>query len=621
MANNDTAALVVALSAQLTKFEKDMQRAGVLADKTVSDIEDKFSKANPSFGGAFLGNFLGNISTKALESAISFAVDLKDRFIELEKTAHLVGISMNDIFGVQQAASKSGASIAEVTQSVKGLAVLLDQMQRGEKNSLTELLDANPSALQGVNREALTLQQTFGIVANLVENARTEIQKIDIARAAGQAETMVKFLEKGATETERLSKAAAASAPDLQLLADGAKAFDEAWRSAVQNVKAYLSQGLFSGGAFKQDLSDVLAILDGFSKFLSLFKNGLLDKQAAAASEELNKLRTSIDNLNRSANPSGVVTKEPLGPTGGGTDTRDKSRPLSNVPLKTQESLGTDTNAFDRAIDQANKRIAIINAETSTIGQNTEAMERARVVAGLEEAAKRANTEAGRANSEVTAEQRLRINETADAMLNAARAAREQQTAFQGLNDSLRYGGNQLVNVLDQATQKGFNFRDAMASVMRDVSRQMLQAAITGEGAFAKLFGASSSTGGVGGLLGLFTGSSGSSAELPGFGTSNFIGPLPGNAGGTDNWRGGLTRVNEQGGEILDLPKGTRIIPHDVSKGMMGGVNAPVTISIDARGADPAVEARFNAQIAGLKAQLPGVIVSTVKSARQGRVL
>ena len=41
------------------------------------------------------------------------------------------------------------------------------------------------------------------------------------------------------------------------------------------------------------------------------------------------------------------------------------------------------------------------------------------------------------------------------------------------------------------------------------------------------------------------------------------------NAQGTPYWRGGLTSINERGGEILDLPTGTRIIPHDVSVEMM----------------------------------------------------
>lgn len=44
-----------------------------------------------------------------------------------------------------------------------------------------------------------------------------------------------------------------------------------------------------------------------------------------------------------------------------------------------------------------------------------------------------------------------------------------------------------------------------------------------------------------------------------------FLNSVEGNAKGTDYWRGGLTRINEEGGEILNLPRGTQIIPHDVS--------------------------------------------------------
>ena len=43
---------------------------------------------------------------------------------------------------------------------------------------------------------------------------------------------------------------------------------------------------------------------------------------------------------------------------------------------------------------------------------------------------------------------------------------------------------------------------------------------------------------------------------------------LVGRASGDSNWQGGLGRFNEVGGEIMDLPKGTRIIPHDVSMEM-----------------------------------------------------
>ena len=41
------------------------------------------------------------------------------------------------------------------------------------------------------------------------------------------------------------------------------------------------------------------------------------------------------------------------------------------------------------------------------------------------------------------------------------------------------------------------------------------------------------------------------------------------NAKGTNNWRGGWTWVNEEGGELMNLPNGTQIIPHDLSETMV----------------------------------------------------
>lgn len=55
---------------------------------------------------------------------------------------------------------------------------------------------------------------------------------------------------------------------------------------------------------------------------------------------------------------------------------------------------------------------------------------------------------------------------------------------------------------------------------------------------------------------------------------------LAGNALGTSYWRGGLTRVNERGGEILNLPSGTQIIPHDVSARMAGGPQVSVQVTV-----------------------------------------
>ena len=64
-------------------------------------------------------------------------------------------------------------------------------------------------------------------------------------------------------------------------------------------------------------------------------------------------------------------------------------------------------------------------------------------------------------------------------------------------------------------------------------------------------------------------------------GAADLIGGLiGGNALGTSYWKGGLTRVGERGGEILNLPSGTQIIPHDVSRRVAGGNTVQVYVTV-----------------------------------------
>ncbi len=51
---------------------------------------------------------------------------------------------------------------------------------------------------------------------------------------------------------------------------------------------------------------------------------------------------------------------------------------------------------------------------------------------------------------------------------------------------------------------------------------------------------------------------------------------IPEFAAGTPNFAGGLAQINERGGEVVDLPSGSRIIPSGLAKGAMGGVSIVV---------------------------------------------
>ena len=74
---------------------------------------------------------------------------------------------------------------------------------------------------------------------------------------------------------------------------------------------------------------------------------------------------------------------------------------------------------------------------------------------------------------------------------------------------------------------------------------------------------------------------------VPVVGGKTFSMPLIPTLGvGTDNWPGGIAQVSERGGEIIDLPRGSRVYPHDESVAMAraegaaaSGGNASVTIT------------------------------------------
>ncbi len=78
----------------------------------------------------------------------------------------------------------------------------------------------------------------------------------------------------------------------------------------------------------------------------------------------------------------------------------------------------------------------------------------------------------------------------------------EAKKHFEGVQSALRFAGDEMMNVFDEIGKKGQTFQTIMASVLQAVEKQMVQAALTGGGAFGQLFGLAGNNGAVGGLLG-----------------------------------------------------------------------------------------------------------------------
>ena len=71
---------------------------------------------------------------------------------------------------------------------------------------------------------------------------------------------------------------------------------------------------------------------------------------------------------------------------------------------------------------------------------------------------------------------------------------------------------------------------------------------------------------------------------VPGIGGKGWKGlnvpQIPTLSKGTDNWQGGIVQISEKGGEIVDLPRGTRVYPHDESVRMARSENKGTVITI-----------------------------------------
>lgn len=115
----------------------------------------------------------------------------------------------------------------------------------------------------------------------------------------------------------------------------------------------------------------------------------------------------------------------------------------------------------------------------------------------------------------------------------------------------------------------------------------------------SQLFGKGGAAGGFGSLLAsLFGGGAGGSQFTEG--SANFVGPIAGAAGGTDYAQGGLMKVGEYGTELVNLPRGSQVIPHDrllAARQARSGGDINVTVNMP-RGVSRQTGAQFGAEAA-----------------------
>lgn len=480
-----------------TDFFQRMQKSGEGLRLTIDDVNaglDRFARVSQgALGGSALektlaelvknGNFAGNANVAAVSAATSNEAKLR-------ATVALISDAL-----------EKGQRLAALDLSEKAFGSKITDNLRANSNYLREML-ANADKLAG---SQIVAPEEIARAIDL-KNRLEEAQRVLADRFKPIQDDLAKlgmeYQESWVNVYQNLASAVTVANQLYAALKEIPGIFAEAGNSPFwSKLTEYLNaRGLTSDPAASG------IVMRGEPGFETAAGGSPSSRQLAALLGNPNAVRQAMrEAIDAQTKVRGDLSKAP---------------PATPKPAEARDP-------FETALDQGNRRIAIINAETATIGQNSEARQRATLVAQLEEAAKRANAAAGRELYGVTEATNPAITEQANRMMAAAAAARQQHDAFQGMQDTLRFAGNELLTVFDRLGQKGTSFGDIMSDVFRNFSRQALMAAITGEGAFGKLFGLSGANGGVGGIMGGFSKmlgfDDGGYVSGPGTGTSDSI--------------------------------------------------------------------------------------------------
>lgn len=203
----DTAALVVALSAQLTKFEKDMKDAVTIADRQTKAIENSFSKLNQSIntelsgltsglasrlGG--IGSILGAIGPVGLTIAagigaatiaIGFLNEKVDKFVEkqraMREAAEVTGLTLDQLKAVGQAATRTGVDFEKAERGIIRMAIAIDDLRSKGTGPLVDSLNKlNPELVtQLINADSSA--EAFDILAKALSQMESDFAKVGFA--------------------------------------------------------------------------------------------------------------------------------------------------------------------------------------------------------------------------------------------------------------------------------------------------------------------------------------------------------------------------------------------------------------------------------------------------------
>jgi len=588
----DEVKLLVALEAKLDSLEKQLKQAGVIADNAASSIEDRFAKLNPQIGANFMGRIVTALTAggaiASIIAATSALAELGDRAVDLR-------MPVEQLQALSLAAKDARVSNEELNKALTTFTSVSKQTDdSGNKfyNSLRNISSGFVDAFKNADTQSDRLR----VIGSALASTGDEVKRAQLTLTAfgSDSERLTQFFENGSDRISEFTRKARewgiaiddnmvrkaqeaqstinllASALGNKLLASigdllpALREFipylEKMGAAARDAVASFASPGSRPTATIKNEIAD---LEDAISEFTKKRDDLLAKRDRAPSGNFMNNffgttkdtIDSDISDLNQKLDQYGAVLARRRALLQSRLDGDQPPPATPTSAFEPRPDLGKPKeNAFDRQVEQINKRIAAYQAETDTVGMNVEAKARARAEAELTEALLRSGIE-------INDQYAAKIDEVSAAFGRAAAATAAAKRDFEGANDAARFMGNQLSTALSNidASTKGI---DLLRSAVRNLANELIKAAITGEGAFAKILGFASNTGGTGGIVGSIM---------------SLFGGARAGGGPVSDSRAYL--IGEKGPEIFVPGSSGRIVPNSVMRSAGGGGDIVVSIT------------------------------------------
>lgn len=648
--------LVVNLGARLDQLQANMNQAGDIADSAVARIEKSFSNLNPGININGLTTVIAGAAA-GFSALLAVVASLNKGLDDMAQQAERIGISTKRLQELQFAGSALGvkdigAGLETFSQNV--------QSSLSRANDLRRVFEANKVAITDSNGQVRDMSKLLDSAVDIIRRAPKLADALQIGSFLGFSKEFSQAIyDAGAGFQQLASQANSVGAVIDEGTIQKAQTFTREWNRASAiwgtQMKASMSEWL----PLLNDAIQVARTLIGYvgqvTGALSAIKDFAIAPNVDTASlSKLEQLNTQyqgiLETLQRGErlNPIQLFQASNIQENGEVTIQavenalvviRDRilnfnKDPANRVIIRTddpsvnpglkQPDGGRDQ--FETTVDQISKRTAILKADTATVFANSAAQAQLRAEYSLLSAIVRDGGEVTEEQLEKYQELRKSMSATQALQASGIELTEKHGAAFkknsEGIaaataeNTKARDSLNQLNAVSQQvgsalassfadAIIEGKSLNDVLGSLLKSLARMAINST------FSSIFSPQAG-GGLSPFASLFGGGGSTLNSNPW--------SFPMFANGTDFAPGGMAIVGERGPELVNLPRGSQVVPNAA---MRGGGGGPIVFApqIDARGADIAAVARLEQIMAEQQRSFAANVVATVKTARTARVL